>query len=538
MRGKVRHPLWWIGLGALAVSVWFVVRAVDPAALGMTWRALVDEPLALTLVLSCYSGAFVLRALVWRSVLPGLGFGHALAALHVSLAGNHVLPFRLGEALRVTSAVRRTTVGLAPATASTLLLRAADVLAVIGLAAVLGPRVVGDLVGSWGWALLFPAAAVWLAGLWWLGRLDEGARSGRSLGIVALGAAAAWVLESVVLWQTARWAGMSVGFSDAVLVTAVTIVAQSVAVTPGGIGTYEAAAGAAFVAVGGEPGAALAAAVAAHAVKTAYALAGGALALFVPAPSAFGRLRLPPGSPHGGPGGSAIGKPVRPEQPIVLFMPAHNEAESVARVVRRTPARLCGRPVVCVVVDDGSSDDTAERARGAGAEVVSCASNRGLGHAVRIGLRVAIERGAAAVAFCDADGEYAPEELERLIAPVLSNEADYVVGSRFRGDIRRMPAHRRAGNIVLTRLLSFVARRTISDGQSGYRAFSMRAADDAEIIHDYNYAQVLTLDLLAKGYRYAEVPITYSFRTTGRSFVRPGRYLRHVVPAVHAELNG
>ena len=59
----------------------------------------------------------------------------------------------------------------------------------------------------------------------------------------------------------------------------------------------------------------------------------------------------------------------------------------------------------------------------------------------------------------------------------------------------------------------------------------------SEIIHDFNYAQVLTLDLLAKGYRYDEVPISYHFRTTGESFVKLGRYLRCVVPAVYRELN-
>jgi hypothetical protein len=82
-----------------------------------------------------------------------------------------------------------------------------------------------------------------------------------------------------------------------------------------------------------------------------------------------------------------------------------------------------------------------------------------------------------------------------------------------------------------------VARAPIGDGQSGFRALSRAAAADAEIVHDYNYAQVLTLDLLAKGYRYLEVPIGYRFRTTGRSFVRPVRYLRRVVPAVWRELN-
>jgi hypothetical protein len=82
-----------------------------------------------------------------------------------------------------------------------------------------------------------------------------------------------------------------------------------------------------------------------------------------------------------------------------------------------------------------------------------------------------------------------------------------------------------------------MTRQHITDGQSGYRAFSAHAAAEAEIIHDYNYAQVLTLDLLEKGFRYREVPISYAFRSTGTSFVRLGRYLRRIIPAVHRELN-
>jgi hypothetical protein len=100
-----------------------------------------------------------------------------------------------------------------------------------------------------------------------------------------------------------------------------------------------------------------------------------------------------------------------------------------------------------------------------------------------------------------------------------------------------MLPQRRLGNLALTGLLRFLARAPIGDGQSGFRALSGAAAADAEIVHDYNYAQVLTLDLLAKGYRYLEVPIGYRFRTSGRSFVRPVRYLRQVVPAVWLQLN-
>jgi glycosyltransferase involved in cell wall biosynthesis len=184
-----------------------------------------------------------------------------------------------------------------------------------------------------------------------------------------------------------------------------------------------------------------------------------------------------------------------------------------------------------VVVDDGSTDRTAAAAAAAGAHVVSHRRNRGLGAAVRTGLDEARRRDAVAAAFCDADGEYAPEELASLVMPLLSDRADYVVGSRFDGTIRRMRLHRRAGNRLLTWWLRSLSRAPISDGQSGYRALSAGALREAEIAHDYNYAQVLTLDLLGKGFRYAEVPISYEWRRSGRSFVRLWPYLRHVVPA-------
>jgi uncharacterized membrane protein YbhN (UPF0104 family) len=527
-----RYILWIGGTVALAIGGVFIARAIDVEALQLAWRNASSAPLALAAVGALYATAFLVRALIWTRVLPGLGVGRALSALHVSLAGNHVLPLRLGEALRVTDVVRRARIPLAGASASTIMLRAADVLAVVALAAALGPRLVTDLVGLGGVVIVAAATTLWVGGLWWLKRLQvsRGIEMRTSAPLVAIAAVVAWVLESAVMWQAVRWAGFEIGVEEAILVTAVTIAAQTVALAPGGLGTYEAAATAALVAVGAPAGPALAAAVGAHALKTAYSLITGGIALFVPAPTAFGKLRLEP----------VLAPTTRTERrngPIVLFLPAHNEEEVVADVIRRVPQAIRGRAVRCIVIDDGSSDRTAERASWAGAEVIRLPENRGLGAAVRRGLAEASARGAAAVAFCDADGEYAPEELERLVAPILDGDADYVVGSRFVGDIRRMLPHRRFGNKVLTAMLSFVARRRISDGQSGYRAFSPAAAADAEVIHDFNYAQVLTLDLLAKGYRYLEVPIGYAFRESGSSFVKLGRYLRHVVPAVHRELN-
>lgn len=242
------------------------------------------------------------------------------------------------------------------------------------------------------------------------------------------------------------------------------------------------------------------------------------------------RLRLRPGTPV------VVAAPAL-AGPVVLVLPARDEADRIAAVIARLPAIVAGRPTRCVVVDDASSDATADVARRAGAAVLRPSSGSGLGAAVRDGLAAAVHDGAAVVAFCDADGEYDPGELERLVEPILAGRADYVVGSRFGGEIHRMHPHRRLGNRVLTAAIRFVTRASITDGQSGYRALSRRAAAAAEVAHDYNYAQVLTIDLLAKGFRYAEAPITYSFRQSGRSFVRLGPYLRHVVPTVWRQLN-
>jgi uncharacterized membrane protein YbhN (UPF0104 family) len=516
------------------VSAVVIVRSVDLGALSSTWGAIRSVPAGLIGALVLYAGAFVVRAAVWAYVLPDLGFSHSLAALHVSLGANHLLPLRLGEALRVTSAVRRTDVGLSAATASTVMLRAADVVAVIGLAAVLGPRVVAGTTGAWAWALLVPAGALGAAAFLWLRRISSG--SGTLVrpapAVAAAGAVVPWILESGVVFAAAGWAGIELSAAEAVLVTAVIIAAQVLAVAPAGIGTYEAAGTAALVALGAEAGPALAAVLTAHAIKTAYALVTGAIAAVVPAPGLLGRLRLSASVPAR----SGV-RGARATAPVMLFFPAHNEADAVGEVVARVPARVLGHPVLTVVVDDGSTDETAHVAGASGARVISLGRNRGLGAAVRAGFDAGVDAHAAAVAFCDADGEYAPEELERMVAPILRGEADYVVGSRFAGRIDRMLPHRRVGNRLLTGLVRFVSRTKVTDGQSGYRALSLDATRAAEIVHDFNYAQVLTLDLVAKGFRYTEVPISYRFRTTGRSFVRPVRYLRKVLPAIYRELN-
>jgi uncharacterized membrane protein YbhN (UPF0104 family) len=524
-----------VGLAAVAIAVAYLWRSpVDGAEVGRVVGAVAADPLGIAAALAAYAVAFGLRTWAWVRVLPGLPVGQAWAALHVSLAGNHVLPLRLGEALRPASVARRTEIGWGPATASTVTLRGADLLAVLLLALVAAPALVRGLAGDLGLGLAGAAVAGLLAGgVVWTRRLRAQGAAVRLPGAAAaVAAVVAWALEAAVVWEVARVAGASLSPAEAVGVTAVTIAAQTVAVTPGGFGTYEAAATAAMVGAGVEPALAFAVALTTHAIKTLYAVVVGGVALAVPAPAFWGRLRLPRNRPTRPPA-----LPCADDAPVVVMIPVHDEEGAVGDVVARVPSSVQGRRVEVLVVDDGSTDGSAAEAAAAGATVVAQPRNLGLGAAVRRGLAEASARRPAAVVYLDADGEYFPENIGTVVAPVLDGRADYVVGSRFAGDIRRMLPHRRFGNQVLTRWVRWTARRRdLTDGQSGFRAFSPAAAADGEVLHDYNYAQVLTLDLLGKGYAYAEVPITYAFREQGTSFVRLGRYLRKVLPGVHREL--
>ena len=231
----------------------------------------------------------------------------------------------------------------------------------------------------------------------------------------------------------------------------------------------------------------------------------------------------------------AVDETPEAEKPLAVIIPAYNEAENLPVTLSRLPVHQVTNMRI-IVVDDGSSDGSAGVAERHGADlVVRHSGNRGLGAALRTGLAAAREMDARAAVYVDADGEYSPEQIPDLLRPIESGEADYVLGSRYLGTRERQPVLRLIANVVFTGLLCLAAGRRITDGQTGFRAFSRRALECAEIIHDYNYAQVLTLDLLKKGMRLKEVPISYRFRTNGKSFIGI-KYLWRVPTAMLREM--
>jgi glycosyltransferase involved in cell wall biosynthesis len=224
---------------------------------------------------------------------------------------------------------------------------------------------------------------------------------------------------------------------------------------------------------------------------------------------------------------------------VIVFLPAFNEEESIGEVISNIPRQFDGAEVVEVlVIDDGSTDETVLAARKAGADhIISFGKNRGLGAAVRKGIEECYKLGADVGVMIDADGEYPAVQIPDLVKPILENRADYTMGSRFMGTIKGMKFHRRMGNYFFTLLQTLLLRKWLYDGQSGMRAFSRPVLKHAEIIHDYNYAQVLTLNLVRKGFKVMEIPIQYQVRTTGTSFISFRKYMTNVVPAVFREMS-
>lgn len=226
------------------------------------------------------------------------------------------------------------------------------------------------------------------------------------------------------------------------------------------------------------------------------------------------------------------------KQHVIVFLPAYNEEESIAKVIKQVPRNIHPNVVVeILVIDDGSTDRTVDVAREAGADyLIKQDQNRGLGAAVRTGLKECYRLGADIAVMIDADNEYPANEIPNILEPIFVGKADYVMGSRFLGNINGMKFHRRLGNYCFTFLQSLLLRKWIYDGQSGMRAFSRQVLEHAEIIHDYNYAQVITLNIIRKGFRMKEVPINYQVRTKGQSFIKFQSYLTSVLPAIIKEM--
>jgi glycosyltransferase involved in cell wall biosynthesis len=198
---------------------------------------------------------------------------------------------------------------------------------------------------------------------------------------------------------------------------------------------------------------------------------------------------------------------------ISLIIPAFNEEETIAEVIKSIPSSIAGVSTISVIViNDGSTDLTAQKAREAGARVVSNDRNCGLAFTFRKGLETALEMGADIIVNTDADNQYDQAEIPQLIQPILDGRADMVMGSRFNGKIESMPFKKKFGNQLATWIVGEVSGLKISDGQTGFRAFTREAAMRLNLFSHFTYTQESILEAADKRFRVVEIPCTFRKR--------------------------
>jgi glycosyltransferase involved in cell wall biosynthesis len=207
------------------------------------------------------------------------------------------------------------------------------------------------------------------------------------------------------------------------------------------------------------------------------------------------------------------GEPAGPSVALVSALRAHevfvivaafNEAECIADVVREVRELY---PNV-VVVDDGSSDETAERAREAGAWVLTHMINRGQGAALQTGISYALARGAQFVVTFDADGQHDVADIAALLAPIVRGEVDVSLGSRFLQQRADMPKSRRLLLYFAVMFMRLTVRARLTDAHNGLRAFSRAAAQRIDLKLDrMAHASEIVDQVVSSGVRFTEVPV-------------------------------
>jgi glycosyltransferase involved in cell wall biosynthesis len=222
------------------------------------------------------------------------------------------------------------------------------------------------------------------------------------------------------------------------------------------------------------------------------------------------------------------------EQNILVIIPAYNEEGSVGKVVKDIKTYF--PQADSLVVNDGSSDLTPEKARDSGATVLNLPFNLGIGGAMQAGYKYAFEKGYEIAIQVDGDGQHDPKEIPKLLKALGEKEVDMVIGSRFIGDSEfKSSMMRRVGISIFSRVISLIVGQKITDPTSGFRAANRKAIQLFAFDYPQDYPEPEVLVLLYKcGLKVAEVPIGMSKRYAGESSITKLRSIYYMVKVLLA----
>ena len=209
--------------------------------------------------------------------------------------------------------------------------------------------------------------------------------------------------------------------------------------------------------------------------------------------------------------------PERFRDKVAVVIPAYGEADNVAAVIERVPGEVCGIETQILVVDDGSRDETSDAAARAGAIVARHVINRGGGAALRTGYRLMSESGSKIVVTLDADGQHRPEEMERLVKPIVDGEVDMAHGSRVLGEADANTRSRELGIVFFNRVVSFITRTKVSDCSNGYRAVRTTVLPSLVLRQEQFHTSEFMIEAIKRGIPAKEVPVTVDKRLSGHS---------------------
>lgn len=193
---------------------------------------------------------------------------------------------------------------------------------------------------------------------------------------------------------------------------------------------------------------------------------------------------------------------------LIIQIPCYNEEESISTTLKDLPKTIDGiDEIEVLVINDGSSDNSAQIAADCGASVINISPNRGLANAFRVGLQEALNRNADIIVNTDADNQYCADDIEKIVKPIIEKKADIAIGARDIFSIEEFSPIKKLFQKIGSAVLRLLSSTKVQDAPSGFRAFSKDAAIKLNIFDNYTYTMETLLQANAKGLQTVSVPI-------------------------------